>query len=376
MKFEVPKKYVEKFIEKYGKDADIDKLRAAYERSLITQGEDVGVIAAQSLGEASTQLTLRTKHAAGIATLNTTSGLPRIVEIFDAKKEISTPTMNIYLKEEYEKSKQKVAEFANSIMEIKVNDVVSSYNMNLRRREVTLLFDREVMKSYGFTLRDVEKLLSNMKLEVEASENSLVIRDKTADSVKKLIRLRNKIVGLTMSGIKGINRVIINETDDKRYWIMTAGSNLKDILKIDEVDQTRTTTNDIIETYEVLGIEIARNLIIKEVSETLENVGLAVDIRHIMLIADAMCFSGEVKGINRYGITGESSSILARASFEVPLKHLINASLEHDVDEFKYVANNVISNQVAPVGTGSVKLISLDYGRKSEGKTDRKNKEE
>ncbi|MGC8698747.1 MAG: DNA-directed RNA polymerase subunit A'' [Candidatus Acidifodinimicrobium sp.] len=376
MKIDVPKKYVNKYIEKYGKDADMDKLQAVYERSLITPGEDVGVIAAQSLGEASTQLTLRTKHAAGIAALNTTSGLPRMVEIFDAKKEISTPTMKIYLKKEYEESKQKATEFASKIMEIKAGDVISSYSIDIKRREVTLLFDKEAIKSYGFTLKDIEKLLSNMKLEVNINDNSLIIKDKGADSVKKLIKLRNKIVGLTLSGVKGISRVIINETDDKKYWITTAGSNLKDILRMEEVDQSRTITNDIIETSEVLGIEIARNLIIEEVSETLENVGLAVDIRHIMLIADAMCFSGEVKGVNRYGITGESSSILARASFEVPLKHLINASLEHDIDEFKYVANNVISNQVVPVGTGSVKLISLDYGRKTEGKADRKDKEE
>ena len=376
MKLDVPKKYVEKYIEKYGKDADMDKLQAVYERSLITPGEDVGVIAAQSLGEASTQLTLRTKHAAGIAALNTTSGLPRMVEIFDAKKEISTPTMKIYLKKEYEGSKQKATEFASKIMEIKAGDVISSYSINIKRREVTLLFDKEAIKSYGFTLKDIEKLLSNMKLDVDINDNSLIIKDKSADSVKKLIKLRNKIVGLTLSGVKGISRVIINETDDKKYWITTVGSNLKDILKMEEIDQSRTMTNDIIETAEVLGIEIARNLIIEEVSETLENVGLAVDIRHIMLIADAMCFSGEVKGVNRYGITGESSSILARASFEVPLKHLVNASLEHDTDEFKYVANNVISNQVVPVGTGSVKLISLDYGRKTEGKADRKDKKE
>ena len=365
MKLDVPKKYVEKYIEKYGKDADMDKLQAVYERSLIPPGED-----------ASTQLTLRTKHAAGIAALNTTSGLPRMVEIFDAKKEISTPTMKIYLKKEYEGSKQKATEFASKIMEIKAGDVISSYSINIKRREVTLLFDKEAIKSYGFTLKDIEKLLSNMKLDVDINDNSLIIKDKSADSVKKLIKLRNKIVGLTLSGVKGISRVIINETDDKKYWITTVGSNLKDILKMEEVDQSRTMTNDIIETAEVLGIEIARNLIIEEVSETLENVGLAVDIRHIMLIADAMCFSGEVKGVNRYGITGESSSILARASFEVPLKHLVNASLEHDTDEFKYVANNVISNQVVPVGTGSVKLISLDYGRKTEGKADRKDKKE
>ncbi|MCW1294012.1 MAG: DNA-directed RNA polymerase subunit A'' [Candidatus Parvarchaeota archaeon] len=375
MKIEVPKKYIEKFIEKYGKNADIGRLQAAYERSLITKGEDVGVIAAQSLGEASTQLTLRTKHTAGIAALNTTSGLPRIVEIFDAKKEISTPTMNIYLKPEIEKSKQKVAEFANKIIEIKASDVITSYNISLRRKELTLFFDKEMLRSYGFTLKDIDRKLSDIKLNTSIEENRIIIKDQSADSVKKLIRLRNKIINLTLSGVKGISRVIVNETEEKKYWVMTAGSNLKDILKMDEVDQSRTMSNNIIETAEVLGIEIARNLIIKETLETLENVGLVVDIRHIMLIADAMCFSGEVKGVNRYGITGESSSILARASFEVPLKHLINASLEHDIDEFKYVANNIISNQVAPVGTGSVKLISLDYGRKDEGKPEGKNKE-
>ena len=147
------------------------------------------------------------------------------------------------------------------------------------------------------------------------------------------------------------------------YWVKTIGTNLTEVLKMEEVDTSKTVSNDIIEVSKVLGIESARNLIIEEVRGTLENVGLIVDLRHIFLIADAMCLDGTVRGIGRYGLSGEADSVLARASFEVPFKHLVEAGLYHESDPFKYVANNIVSNQVIPVGTGEVKLVVKENGK-------------
>ena len=365
---EIPKKYVDAYKEKYGDKADIEELKKIYKRSLITPGEDVGVIAAQSIGEASTQLTLRTKHTAGLAVINTTTGLPRLVEIFDAKKEISTPVMDIYLTEEYAKSKQKAADIANKLIEIKVKDLVSSYDISLRRKAIELFFDRDALKAYGLTLRDVSSRFSKLKLNISIDGDKLLIIDKGADSVKKLIKLRNKLTDFTVSGTVNISRAIVNHNRDDEFWIKTFGTNLEAVLQMDGVDQSRTISNDVIEVSKVLGIEAARSMIVDEVFNTLQNVGLTVDLRHIFLISDAMCMDGTVRGIGRYGLSGETESVFARASFEIPLKHLVEASLYHETDEFKYIANNVMSNQIIPVGTGSVKLVVKDDG--SENKKD------
>ncbi len=363
MKVEIPEKYIVAFKKKYGENADLSELEKIYQRSLVTPGEAVGVIAAQSIGEASTQLTLRTKHAAGLSVINTTTGLPRLVEIFDAKKEISTAFMDIYLKPEYARSKEKASAFANKIIEIKIGDITPSYTVSPRKKEIEFLVDKDLIKEYGFNFKDIIARLSKMKISTSIEGEKLFVVDKSADSVKKLIRLRNKIVNITISGIDGVSRAILNQDKEGNYWVKTIGTNIAEILKMEEVDQSRTSSNDIIEVSKVLGIESARNLIISEVRSILENVGLTVDLRHIFLIADAMCLDGTVRGIGRYGLSGEAESVLARASFEVPLKHLVEAGLYHESDPFKYVANNIVSNQVIPIGTGEVKLVVRENGK-------------
>ncbi len=373
---ETPDRYIKAYKAKYGEKADLDELRKIYERSLITPGEDVGVIAAQSIGEASTQLTLRTKHSAGLTVINTTAGLPRLVEIFDAKKEMSTPVMDIFLKEEYAKSRQKVTEFADRLIEIKIGDLVSSYDVSIRKKSIEFLFDRETLKAYGLTLRDISSKISKFKLNSHVEEDKLIVNDKSAENVKKLIKLRNKLTEVTLSGIPNISRAILNQDKEGNFWIKTIGTNLEEVLKFEEVDQARTISNDVIEVSKVLGVEVARNLIVEEVYNTLQNVGLTVDLRHIFLIADAMCLDGTVRGIGRYGLSGETESVFARAAFEIPLKHLVEASLYHETDEFNYVANNVMSNQVIPIGTGAVKLVvKEENGSEDKGETERKDKE-
>ncbi len=373
---EIPERYIKAYKAKYGEKADLDELKKIYEHSLITPGEDVGVIAAQSIGEASTQLTLRTKHSAGLTVINTTAGLPRLVEIFDAKKEISTPVMDIFLKEEYSKAKQKLTEFADRLIEIKIGDLVSSYDVSIRKKSIEFLFDRDALKAYGITLRDISSKISKFKLNSQVDGDKMIVTDKSAENVKKLIKLRNKLTEVTLSGTQNISRAILNQDKNGNFWIKTIGTNLEEIMKFDEVDQTRTVSNDVIEVSKVLGIEAARNLIVEEVYNTLQNVGLTVDLRHIFLIADAMCLDGTVRGIGRYGLSGETESVFARAAFEIPLKHLVEASLYHETDEFNYVANNVMSNQVIPVGTGAVKLVvKEENGSEDKGETERKDKE-
>ena len=160
-----------------------------------------------------------------------------------------------------------------------------------------------------------------------------------------------------IKGVKGITQVspIFNGNE---FVMLCSGANLKDVFKVEGIDNTRILTNDIFMMAEVLGIEAARQAIINEATNVIKQQGLDIDIRHIMFLADAMTTSGKIKGITRSGITAEKESVLARASFETPLKHLVNSSLIGEEDTLNSVIENVMVNQVVPLGTGLPDLIA------------------
>jgi DNA-directed RNA polymerase subunit A" len=162
-----------------------------------------------------------------------------------------------------------------------------------------------------------------------------------------------------------IKRAIIRREKDE-HVIYTEGSNLQKVLEIDQVDKTRTTTNCVQEIYEVLGVEAARNAIVNEASRTLEEQGLTVDIRHIMLVADLMTNDGDVKAIGRHGISGRKSSVLARAAFEITSTHLLHAAITGEVDNLDGVAENIIVGQPVTLGTGAVNLVYTPVRRGQE----------
>jgi len=166
-----------------------------------------------------------------------------------------------------------------------------------------------------------------------------------------------KLKKLILAGIKEIRRVIIRK-EDEEYVLYTEGSNLKKVMKIKGVDFARTATNNIYEIYEVLGIEAARNAVINEAISTLEEQGLEVDVRHIMLVADAMTADGELKQIGRHGVAGEKHSILARAAFEMTVNNLLDAAVRGDRDRLSGVTENIIVGQPIKLGTGDVELVT------------------
>jgi DNA-directed RNA polymerase beta' subunit len=165
-------------------------------------------------------------------------------------------------------------------------------------------------------------------------------------------------------GIPEIKRVLTLQ-EGGEWIIRTDGSNLEEVIKIDGVEPLSTTTNNIHEIAEIFGIEAARNALIKEAHAVLEEQGLDVDVRHVMLVADIMTKMGEVQQIGRHGISGEKSSVLARAAFELTIQHLVSAALRGEIDPLKGVIENIIVGQSMPLGTGSVELF-MNMGEKSD----------
>lgn len=364
---DLPKKVRDRLLEKMEEEemteseADelIENTKKSYKSCRFEPGEAIGVVAAQSISEPATQMTMRTYHVAGSAQgVEITQGLPRLIEVVDARKTIKTPSTDVYLKEDYQ-NEEKAREVANKIKETKLVDVVSEDRIDLLNLLVEVDVDKKSIDDIDMDMEEVASRLNKgrRKYEAEVNGDSIKIIPKDDDmSVRNLQKMKNKVMDKHLKGIKGITQAVVTE-ENKEWKIQTLGTNLKKILKVDGVDPTRTVSSEPREVQEVFGIEACRNTILEEGHKTIKEQGLDVDIRHMMLVADTMTVDGEIKAIGRYGIAGEKGSVLARASFEVTVRHLTEASIAGEVDELNSTVENLIINQTVPVGTGMYDVI-------------------
>lgn len=328
----------------------------------IDPNESAGIVSAQSIGEPGTQMTMRTFHYAGVAEMNVTLGLPRLIEIVDARRVPSTPIMEIYIKSSHNEL-EKMKKIATEIETTALEDV-ADIETDLVNMRVVAYPDDHRMKSRGVSWTELEEKLKKLgeaqevKRAVGNTEKKVraVVVEAGEPSFKKLQRIVEQLRTTKIKGIDGIRRAIIRKRNEE-YVIYTEGSNLSKILELPYVDASRTSTNSIQEIFEVLGVEAARNAIINEAYNTLQEQGLTVDIRHIMLVSDMMTNDGDVKAIGRHGISGRKSSVLARAAFEITAHHLLRAAITGEVDYLDGVAENVIVGQPVTLGTGAVNLV-------------------
>lgn len=331
-----------------------------YNAAKIDPGEAIGIITAESFGEPGTQMTLNVFHFAGVAEVSVTQGLPRLIEILDARKTIKTPSMEIHLDKNHNKETKDVRSVAAQIKETVLREISEEFSINLSKMQLDVTVNKSRMREIKANPAEIVERLgeAHKNIIVRETEHGFSIKPESSENeLMEMYKLKEKLKETYIRGVKGITHVLPVKKGNE-FIIITSGTNLADVLKIPEVDSTKTTTNDIHETAKVLGIEAARNTVIREAEKVIEDQGLDVDIRHILFIADTMCRTGSVKGITRSGITGEKKSVLAKASFETPLKHLVNASLIGEKDELNSVIENVMLNQPVPLGTGLPDLVA------------------
>jgi DNA-directed RNA polymerase subunit A" len=345
----------------------LDRVIREYQSTRIEACEAVGIIAAQSIGEPGTQMTMRTFHYAGVAEINVTLGLPRLIEIMDARKEPSTPTMTVYLEQEYGNDRDKAREVSWQIEAAPLHefgDITTDMenmqvvvHLNTKVCDKRKIAPKEIMDVAPKKIRD-RRHYRDFEFEIDEDTATVIFMPKDRESYQNLFQLAEHVRNVIVQGIDDILRVVVRK-ETGEYILYTEGSNLKDVFDVVGVDTTRTRTNNISEIAQVLGIEAARNAIIHEAQSTLNEQGILVDVRHIMLVADMMCMEGEVKQIGRHGIAGEKESVLSRAAFEVTVNHLLDAAVANEIDELSGVTENVIVGQPIQLGTGDVRLIAV-----------------
>ncbi len=339
-----------------------------YKRALMEPGEAVGIVAAQSIGEPGTQMTLRTFHYAGVKEQNVTLGLPRLIEIVDARRIPSTPIQTIYLMGDHAKSKEAAVEVARNIIYTSVENLASAIYEDPVREEIIIELNKQMMDDRNITMDELRERLELQNATVTVTDTTVEIKPKKAEQIKRMLL---KIPGFQVKGVPDIKRVLV--TEESGEWVIrTDGSNLSKVLEVEGVDTSRTTTNNIHEIAKTLGVEASRNALVHEAKGVLEDQGLDVDVRHVMLVADMMTTTGDVQQIGRHGISGKKASVLARAAFEITVPNIVEAAVKGESDPLAGVTENVIVGQNIPIGTGLVELYMSTFERQSKdgGKTE------
>jgi len=361
----LPKKILEEIValaevlklSKEQADKLADAVLIKYNQIIVEPGEAVGIVAAQSLGEPGTQLTLRTKHFAGAAEVSVGSGIQRVEEIVDGRSKAKYPTMTIYLTNDLKKDKEKAEKFAKSLIDVRYADVVK-VNEDFENMKIAVEVLTEKTKPLALKVDEIAEVLKKGMKDFKS-----IYRDDTIhfglEKKSEYLKFRKELQKLLEEkahGVKGIEKTLVVK-EAEEYVIKTSGSNLKSLLKLEGINTEKVFTNDIIETSKVLGIEAGRGMIVNELKKVMDDNGIKVDVRHIMLLADLMTYSGEVKGIVRTGITKGKASPFARAAFEETTKHLLEAAFKGERENLTGVVENLIVGQPVKVGTGIVELL-------------------
>lgn len=378
-----------------------------FEKSKVEAGHAVGAVGAQSIGEPGTQMTLKTFHFAGVAGMSITQGVPRIKEIINASKVISTPVITCALDSPYE---DMAGRFAKALIEKTYLGDIVDYIEDVWHTNgcyINMRVNWEQIENLGLRINmwnivdaiNRSKGYKSMGVSASASESHIRVRLSLPDSGKlrkaaatkhlrfsdhddsevlfmQIHTLKRKLPQVVVKGYPDAARAIMKK-DDKAdasgrepISVLVEGYGLKACMTTDGVDGYRTKSNNVMEMKEVLGIEAARKTIIDEISAVMG--GMDIDPRHMQLLADVMTYRGEVLGITRFGLAKMRDSVLQLASFEKTPDHLFEAAAKGKRDDIEGVSECIILGQVMGVGTGAMKVVrplALEGMKNSVGET-------
>ncbi|WP_331234735.1 DNA-directed RNA polymerase subunit A'' [Natronorarus salvus] len=321
--------------------------------------DPVGTVSAQSIGEPGTQMTMNTFHYAGVAEIDVTQGLPRLIELVDARKTPDTPMMTVYLEDEYATDRSLAHEVVWKIEATRIL-ALGDVSTNVADMRVGVSLNEETLEERLIEPEEVAETIEDALGVSTVQQGTQIEFGPDEPSYRQLLQLVEQLREVVFKGIEDVSRVVVRKEqsdEDDEFVLYTEGSAFGDVLSIEGVDASRTTCNNIHEIYRELGVEAAREAIIEETMETLKEQGLDdVNVRHLMLVADIMTNRGEIESIGRHGIAGSKDSVLARAAYEVTVNHLLDAAIHGEIDDLNGVIENVIVGKPIKLGTGDVDL--------------------
>ncbi len=320
----------------------------------VAKGEPVGTVAAESIGEPQTQTVLKTFHSAGILSSMLVSGLPRLIEIVDARRAPKQPFVEIGAE-----SAEAALEIKKSIEEVTVKDLLENYKEDFEKGRLVMKISKDALGAHNISERELMNKLESIEGIAIKQNGSIVIAKLTGKAAADMKRVKSKFISImahTVAGVKGIRMASINPKENGKVSVIAIGSNLEGLLGVKGVDRNKIYSNDPFEVAKVFGIEAARGLIFHEIMDTMASNGISINARHIKLLADAMTYTGKIKSVGRHGIAGTKKSVLAKAAYEETVKHFIDATMFGEVDKLRGVSENILIGKQIGVGTGIVKI--------------------
>ena len=418
-------------------DNIVGDVESRFSRAFASPGEMVGVLAAQSIGEPATQMTLNTFHFAGVSSKNVTLGVPRLKEILNVAKNLKTPTMSVYLADPDKRQSTAAAlalrpKIEHTTLRTICDSTEIYYDPDISSTVIPA--DQDMVEAYFVIPDETEEELANQSKwllrlclnrqkmldksmypsdvaakikQLFGNDLAVIFSDSNAEQPVIRLRVNNRhqakddaedddelgslqrtqeymLDGVTLGGIAGIDKAVIDEyqfnyrdpADDaikiattdtgtnpdpaergKEKYLVTSGTAFARVLELEEVDATRTTTNRFDETMEVLGIEAAREVILREAVAVLSFDGSYVNHRHLSLLVDVMTWHGYMTPVTRHGINRNDTGALMRCSFEETVEILLDAAATGELDDCRGVSENIMLGQLAPVGTGEVEVL-------------------
>ncbi|KAI4290981.1 DNA-directed RNA polymerase III subunit RPC1 [Pancytospora philotis] len=336
--------------------------------SVVEPGTAVGAIAGQSIGEPGTQMTLKTFHFAGVASMNITLGVPRLKEIINAAVNINTPLVNGKLSATSLESARVVK---GRLERVLFKDIVKRITHTISADGSVLLFEVDTAlmgrmrleASLADIAASISRTLKTVAVDVTGNAVRHTVKRLKENSIFAKEKTKKQILNCMVCGLDTVSRVVLNRLKDAQsgggpgYDLLIEGCGLGRILGVPGIEPYHTRSNNVMEVMTVLGIEAARNLIISEVEYTMGKHGIKIDHRHVMLLADMMCFKGEVLGITRFGIGKMRASTLMLASFEQTADYLFSAAAQGKVEKIEGVSESIIMGVPISLGTGLVQLL-------------------
>ncbi|KAI6236689.1 DNA-directed RNA polymerase subunit [Aphelenchoides besseyi] len=404
----------------------LGEIHNRFNQAVVQPGEMVGALAAQSLGEPATQMTLNTFHYAGVSAKNVTLGVPRLKEIINVSKRPKTPSLTVFLlglaANDAEKAKDVLCRLEHTTLRKVTAETGIFYDPGVVQTCIEedqdwvelfyempdvdpsnagpwllrLVMDRKRMTDKKLTMEGISRKI----IEGFGNDLQVIYSDDNADNLVFHIRLTkhpqekqaeeqmdkmeddvflrcietNMLTDLTLQGIEAITKVYMHKptTEDKKRvtitpdggfqmiseWLLeTDGTALLRVLSEEMVDPKRTTTNDICEVFEVLGIEAVRKSIEREMNQVISFDGSYVNYRHLALLCDVMTAKGHLMAITRHGINRQEVGALMRCSFEETVDILMEAAVHSEQDPVKGVSENIMLGQMAKAGSGCFDLV-------------------
>lgn len=369
-----------------------------YNMSLIQAGEMIGIIAAQSLGEPVTQLTLNTFHSAGISAKNVTLGVPRFKELINISKSIKSPSMQIHVRDDMEKNESFLDTIAsqienltldmivtnNKLIVVDINDyaifqVPDDFDYDFYKYGVRYTIDKNLLKAKRLTLLDVsvkimkeyESLYAIPIINSDSMFLDILVYSDNDISVESVKMLNSHLKIQNINGLSTISKVYVNSDEN---FLESDGTDLQKMFNYSWCDYVNTITNDILETKEILGIEAARQMLLNEIKQVLEFDGTYINERHFQILVDIMTYKGGLMAITRHGINRSENGPLMKCSFEETVDVLTEAAAFAEMDNIKGVTESVTVGKLAQIGTGNFQLIynssQLDLSIDSDDETE------